>query len=787
MTAPTTETIVDKDLTEEAESSMIEYALSVIMSRALPAVEDGLKPVQRRILYDMHRTRVSSDRPTVKSAQVVGSVLGTLHPHGDSSVYDALVRLVQPWAMSVPLVEGQGNFGSIGGEDPPAAYRYTECRLTPAAEALLEGLGEDTVEFRDNYNATLQEPDLLPAAFPNLLVNGTAGIAVGMACKFAPHNLREVAAGLQYLLEHPDATAKDLQKFIPGPDFPTAGEIVGTSGITEGYETGRGVFKLRGKAHVEEPSNRRTEIVITELPYGISPEEVVKQVGDLKKADAFDEVTTLNDESDLKNGMRVVIGLRKGANPDVVLAKLRKRTSFQISFGMNHVAIVGTRPETMGLVALCTHYLSHRRDVVTRRTRHRLAKAEARAHIVEGLITAHDHIDEVVEVIKNSENAPAANTALQKRFGLSEVQAANVLEMTLRRLTNLELGQLTEELTNLRHTIKNLTALLASEAKINALIGEELAEAAERHGGPRRTTLLDKDDSVPLAEETPEGGAAAPAAEVTAEPKDYVITATGELHEDGRSPESVPLRARLHSDGRTHLIAFTTSGKAHYVDPADLAVPGAALDSYVEGLEDGDHVVALLPGDAPQYLLVTREGMIKRIARDALTRKSGSVVQTYKGDDHLIAAEAMPEECGDVLLASSDGKVLRTSLADVRNQGRTAAGVASIKLGDGARVLTAAHIPAGGERTLVTLTDRGTVKATATSLYPVKGRRGGGVQGQALAKAESLLEDAVVVDGAPAAGTARKLKELPLAKGRATTAKKAPGSVAAVSIGSAHR
>ena len=786
MTTATLENIVEKDLAAEAEDSMLGYAVSVIASRALPAVEDGLKPVQRRILFDMHRTRVASDRPTVKSAQVVGSVLGTLHPHGDSSVYDALVRLVQPWAMSVPLIEGQGNFGSVGGEDPPAAYRYTECRLTPAAEALLEGLGEETVEFRDNYNATLQEPELLPAAFPNLLVNGTSGIAVGMACQFAPHNLREVVAGLQHLLKHPDATAEDLQQHIPGPDFPTAGEIVGMSGIDTGYANGRGVFKLRGKAHVEEPNPRRKEVILTELPYGISPEKIVEQVGALKRADEFDEVTSLNDSSDLNNGMRVVIGVRNGADPNVVIAKLRKRTSFQVSFGLNHVALIGTEPRTMGLVELCTRYLDHRRDVITRRTQYRLAKAEARAHIVEGLIKAHDHIDEVVDLIKKSANATEANKALQAKFGLSETQATNVLEMTLRRLTNLELGQLNTELTNLQHSIKKLTALLQSPKKIDTLISKELGDVADKYGGPRRTVLLEHDDSLDIPT-TAEGEAPATAeAPAAAEPQDFTITINGELHTAGDVPATMPIRTALHSDGATPLIAFTKAGKAHYVNPTDLATAGAGLDAYVAGLDEGDHVVALLPGNAPQYLLVTCHGMIKRIDRDAFTRKSGSVVQTYKDDDYLVAAEALPDTCGDVLLVSSDAKALRTSLGDVRAQGRSAAGVASIKLGDGATVLAAAHIPEGDERVLVTRTDKGTVKATDTSVYPTKGRRGGGVQAQPFAKTENHLVDAIVIDGTPAAGTARTLKPLPLAKGRGTTAKKVPGGAAALAIGAAH-
>lgn len=787
VTGAIVENITEKDLTDEAEDSMLLYAVSVITARALPAVEDGLKPVQRRILFDMYRNKVVSAKPTVKSAQVVGSVLGTLHPHGDSSAYEALVRLVQPWAMSLPLIEGQGNFGSVGGEDPPAAYRYTECRLTPAAEALLEGLGEGTVDFSDNYDATLKEPDLLPAAFPNLLVNGTSGIAVGVACRFAPHNLREVVAGLRHLLAHPDATVEDLQQHIPGPDFPTGGAIVGDSGVSSGYATGRGVFHLRGKMHAEDVSARRKEIVITELPYGVSPESIITNVGKLKKEEKLDEVSSISDNSDLKHGTRVVVGVKNGADPDVVMAKLFKLTPMQVSFGMNHVALIGTEPRTMGLLEICQHYLRHRREVVNRRTRFRLDKAEARAHIVEGLIKAHDHIDEVVELIKASANAQEAREALQDKFGLSEAQATNVLEMTLRRLTNLEITQLTEELTNLNHTIKNLKALLESEKKMDDLIGRELQAAADQFGGPRRTQLL-REDSLPAIESDAalgvEGPAGAPGA--PAEPRTYVVAADGTLHLEGSAPENQPLVTTLSTDGATPLVAITKWGKAHYVNPADLGEGGFTRDHYVEGLEEGDTVVALLPGDASEYLLVTRNGMIKRIERGAFTKRSGSAIQTYKDDDHLVSADAVTGECGDVLLVSSDGKALRTSAADIRPQGRTAAGVASIKLADGASVLTAAHIPPNTDRTLVTLTDKGTVKATATDLYPVKGRRGGGVQAQPLAKAESALVGAVVVDGKPAAGTARTLKELPLAKGRGTTAKKAPGSVVALTIGAGH-
>lgn len=777
------EDIVEKELSAEVTDSMLSYAISVITSRALPAVEDGLKPVQRRVLYDMHRNKITSDKSTVKSATVVGSTLGTLHPHGDSSVYDALVRLAQPWVMEAPLVFGQGNFGSPEG-DPAAAYRYTECRLTPAAESLLEGLDEQTVDFSDNYDATLQEPDLLPASFPNLLVNGSDGIAVGLACKLAPHNLNEVVNALIHLISHPGATVDDLMKHIPGPDFPSGGLILPTHGIRDAYETGRGGMQLRARCHTEPVNAKRDALVITEVPYGVNPENLIESIADARRNELIDGILKISNDTSLRNGMRLVIEMKQGVDPEALQAKLAKHTPFQVSFHVNNTALIGTEPRVMSLLELCEHYLRHRREVVTRRTQFRLEKAESRAHIVEGLISAHDQIDQIVETIKQSENTKDANTNLQEKYGFSEVQANSILEMTLRRLTNLEAGQLKDELDTLRSKIAELKKLLESKDKLDTVIVKELRDTAKNLGRDRRTELL-SNDPLPKATVTTSAAKDTPApAAVEDIDRDFVLCNDGILYQPGASPENLPIRDRIHIAAGETVYAITKQGICHYVPSADFGEGGAAVSDYVPALDDGDQIVALLPNPKDAVLLVTHQGNIKRMEVTNFAKRTGSAIINLKDGDELLHAESLPETPGDVLLVSSTGRALRTPLQDVRPQGRTAAGVASIKLDDDATVLTAKHLPADDPNlTLVTLTDQHKVKATSVEIYPVKGRRGAGVKCQEFGKGETSLIDALITPGTPAAGTSRTTKELPLAAGRNTIAKKAPGGLAVQAIG----
>ncbi|MDQ3430853.1 MAG: DNA topoisomerase 4 subunit A, partial [Actinomycetota bacterium] len=440
------EHIVDIDVAEEMQGSFLEYAYSVIYSRALPDARDGLKPVHRRILYQMAEMGLRPDRGHVKSARVVGEVMGKLHPHGDGAIYDALVRMAQPWSMRVPLVDGHGNFGSLGNDDPPAAMRYTECRPADAAPLMTASLDEEVVDFGANYDGREREPEVLPAAFPNLLVNGAAGIAVGMATNMPPHNLGEVIAAARHLVAHPDATLDDLMRFVPGPDLPTGGKIVGLDGVREAYESGRGVFRTRATVRVEDITARRKGIVVTELPWGVGPERVIEKIADAVRSRKLQGVSDVKDLTDREKGLRLVIELKGGFNPDAILEQLYRLTPMEDSFGINNVALVDGQPCTLGLKELLLVYIDHRFAVVRRRTEFRRRKAAERAHIVEGLLTALDNIDEVVQVIRSSHDSAEARRRLMDVFDLSEVQATHILDMPLRRLTSLEVEKLRAEL-----------------------------------------------------------------------------------------------------------------------------------------------------------------------------------------------------------------------------------------------------------------------------------------------------------------------------------------------------
>src|SRR5690242_10928680 len=485
------ENIVDIDVTEEMRGSYLEYAYSVIYSRALPDARDGLKPVQRRILYQMNEMGLRPDRGHVKCARVVGDVMGRLHPHGDSAIYDALVRLAQPWAMRLPLVDGHGNFGSLGGDNPPAAMRYTECRPTQAAMAMVESIDEDTVDFGLNYDGQETEPQVLPAAIPNLLVNGTSGIAVGMATNMAPHNLGEVIAAARHLIKHPDASLDALMRYVPGPDLPTGGRIVGLDGIREAYETGRGIFRTRATASVEQLTRGRSGIVVTELPYSIGPEKVVARIKDLVQAKKLNGISDLKDLTDRNRGLHLVIEVRSGFNPEAVLAELYRLTPMEETFGINNVALVDGQPRVLGLRELLEIFVAHRLDVVRRRTEYRRRKRSERLHLVDGLLVALLNIDEVIQVIRSSDDSAAAKTRLIDIFELSEIQAQYIMDTPLRRLTRYDRLELEREQDELRADIASLTAILESDDLLRELVAGELAEVAKRFGTPRRTVLLE--------------------------------------------------------------------------------------------------------------------------------------------------------------------------------------------------------------------------------------------------------------------------------------------------------
>src|SRR5690349_17238554 len=484
------ENIVDIDVGEEMRGSYLEYAYSVIYSRGLPDARDGLKPVQRRILFQMNEMGLRPNAAHVKCARVVGDVMGRLHPHGDSAIYDALVRLAQPWAMRLPLVDGHGNFGSLGGDDAPAAMRYTECRPTEAAMAMVESIDEETVDFGPNYDGQEQEPQVLPGALPNLLVNGTAGIAVGMATNMAPHNLNEVIAAARYLLKHPDASLEQLMKYVPGPDLPTGGHIIGLDGVREAYQTGRGIFKTRATATIEQLNARKTGIVVTELPYGVGPEKVVSRIKDLVQNKKITGISDLKDLTDRTRGLNLVIEVRAGFNPEAVLAELYRLTPMEETFGINNVALVDGQPRTLGLKELLSIYLDHRLDVTRRRSEFRRRKRQDRLHLVDGILIALLNIDDVIQVIRTSDDSAEAKRRLCQIFDLSEIQAQYILDTPLRRLTRYDRLELEREQETLRAEIAELTEILENEDKLKELVGREMSDVTKKIGNPRRTVQM---------------------------------------------------------------------------------------------------------------------------------------------------------------------------------------------------------------------------------------------------------------------------------------------------------
>ena len=483
------EHILDIDVGDEMRTSFLEYAYSVIYSRALPDARDGLKPVQRRILYTMADMNLRPDRGHVKSARVVGEVMGRLHPHGDGAIYDALVRMVQPWSLRVPLVDGHGTFGSP--DDPPAAMRYTECRMASPALAMTGSIDEDTVDFKPNYDSRELEPSVLPSAIPNLVVNGASGIAVGMATNIAPHNLVEVVQALRHLITHPKADLDALMRFIPGPDLPTGGKIVGLDGIRDAYETGKGSFRMRATARVENVTPRRKGIVVTELPYGVGTEKVIERIKTLVQTKKLQGISDVKDLTDREKGLRLVIEVKNGFHPEALLEQLYKHTPMEDSFGINAVALVDGQPRTLGLKEMLEVYLEHRFDVVRRRSRFRRGKAADRLHLVEGLLLAILDIDEVIQLIRSSDNADQARERLMSVFDLTEIQANYILDMPLRRLTKFSKIELEKEQSELERTIAELDEILADDAKLRKVVSDELAEVAKTYGTPRRTVLLE--------------------------------------------------------------------------------------------------------------------------------------------------------------------------------------------------------------------------------------------------------------------------------------------------------
>lgn len=753
-----TERIIDIELQTEMQESFLEYSYSVIYARALPDARDGLKPVQRRIVYMMGEMGLRPERGHVKSARVTGEVMGKLHPHGDGAIYDALVRMAQPFSLRVPLIDGHGNFGSL--DDGPAAARYTEARLASTAMLMNESLDEDVVDFRPNYDAQLTEPEVLPAAFPNLLVNGSAGIAVGMATNMAPHNLREVIAAAIYLLSHPEATVEDLMQYLPGPDLPTGGIIVGNDGIREAYETGRGVFKTRARVSIESVSPRKLGLVVTELPYLIGPEKVIEKIKDGVNSKKLQGISDVTDLTDRNNGLKLVIELKTGFDPQVVLELLYRYTPMEDSFGINNVALVEGRPATLGIRDLLGVYLAHRITVTKRRSENRLGKRNARLHLVDGLLKAILSIDEVIRVIRAADEVDEARRNLMATFDLSELQAEYILELRLRRLTKFSRLELESERDQLVREIAELEHILSSSSVLRDLVASELQAVSDKYGDDRRTTIQVGSADVTAALASSAKRNATVSAELADTPCQIILTSSGRI---ARIPEAValPTKRRKHDSIRNLLatttrsdIGFvTTTGRMLRIHVGDVpAFDDFSGESAIEaksflGLSGNEQVLCVIElKDSNLLALGTKQGVIKRVLADYPVKDDFELI-SLKDEDQLVGA-ALAQDTDEVIFITSDAQLLRYSASLVRPQGRPAGGMAGISLSEGAEVIYFGVVSDSVVAKVVTAancsdalggTDPGSIKLSDLSDFPTKGRATGGVRAQKFIRNEDQL------------------------------------------------
>lgn len=829
------EHIVETPLKEEMSKSFLEYAYSVIYARALPDARDGMKPVQRRIIYQMGNMNLSPDHAYMKSARVVGEVMGKLHPHGDSAIYEAMVRLAQPFSLRLPLVDGHGNFGSL--DDGPAASRYTEARLAPAALGMNADINEDTVDFTPNYDNKLKEPTVLPAAIPNLLVNGASGIAVGMATNMATHNLGEVVAAVKYVMKHPDATLDDLMKLVPGPDWPSGGIIIGRNGIREAYETGRGAFITRSTTHIENITARKKAIIVTELPFMVGPERVLERISQGVKARKLDGISGAIDLTDRHNGTRIVIEIKTGFDPNAVLAQLFKHTPLQESFTINNVALVDGRPHTMGLRELLDVWISHRRTIVRRRSEFRCKKAQERLHLVDGLLLALLDIDEVIQVIRSSENADAAKEKLIKVFDLDEIQAQYILDLRLRRLTKMSRLELEAERDDLLKKIEELNKILSSDAQLDSVVISDMDDAVKQWNAPRRTILLDEQEdgsftpvetkgnnsgedlaikavqsanrltsaqadlaAANAARKAGESEAASAALQLSDEPCAVALSTSGlivrtsiETFEHWQSHNEnifdTPCASIFKTTTRATYALITSAGRlvlAHVSELPQISYEEGKLASLTSGVKaqellastentepvQSERVVAAISLDTtstPTPLAIgTRNGVVKRWNCDAPTTMDSWSIIDLKDDDTVVSA-APAKDNDRLVFISTDSSLLTFDAKQVRPQGRTAGGMAGIRLAEDAKVATFAvveeqaiewHYEEGenglfsasgtvvftvaGDSKALPGTENGAAKLTPFDMYPTKGRGTGGVRSQRFLKGQDTLIHAYV-------------------------------------------
>ncbi len=734
--------IIPIEIEDKMRQSYLAYAMSVIVGRALPDVKDGLKPVHRRILYAMNERAWRHDRPYVKSAKIVGEVIGNFHPHGDVAVYDTMVRMAQDFSMRVELIDGQGNLGSIDG-DPPAAYRYTEARLTTMSEQLLKDIDKDTVDFEPNFDGSRREPVVLPSSWPNLLVNGSSGIAVGMATKIPPHNLREVIDALEYLIQKPDATIKELMKKLPAPDFPTGGIIIGKEGLKQAYSTGKGSITIRSVAEIEETSKNKNTIIVKEIPYEVKKSDLIIKIAELVSNKKIEGISDIRDESD-RNGMRIVITIRKNANPKVILNQLFKRSSMQVSYGIILLALVNREPKLLNLKEILTNYLDHRNVIITRRTKYELDQAEKRAHILEGLKIALDFIDEVIKIIRSSQTIKIAQNSLMKRFDLTEIQANAILEMRLQKLTSLESKKIIEELTDLKKKIKDLKDILSKKSRIIKIVEDELIEIKERLGTKRKSILdegdiesiaLDSEDLIANQEEV-----------ITLSEANYIRRVPLDIFKrqqrggrgviSGGKKEDT-LKHVLFCRSHDFILFFSNKGKVFYQKSHMLEQMGK--DSR------GRHVSGLLSLAKEEYIttmastgyfkegifliLVTKAGIIKKLELKQIqnAKKSGMLALQFKGNvqDHLVDVVIVDND-QDIFLASSAGVGFRTPSNRMRPQGRSASGVLGMNLSKGNYLVGINRIDRNSQQLFV-ITEKGYGKRVPYSEFASKGRGGKGM------------------------------------------------------------
>ncbi|MBR8740338.1 DNA topoisomerase (ATP-hydrolyzing) subunit A [Nocardiopsis sp. MG754419] len=760
------EKIIDIDVSEEMRGSFLEYAYSVIYQRALPDARDGMKPVQRRILYQMNEMGLRPDRGHVKCARVVGEVMGRLHPHGDSAIYDALVRLSQSFAMRVPLVDGHGNFGSLGGDDAPAAMRYTEARLDNAADLLVSSIDEDVVDFKPNYDGQETEPEVLPAAFPNLLVNGTSGIAVGMATNMAPHNLGEVVAAARHLIAHPDATLDELMEFVPGPDLPTGGTIVGLDGVRDAYRKGRGTFKTRATVSIEKVSARRTGLVITELPYSVGPEKVIGRIKELVQSKKLQGISDLKDLTDRNQGLRLVIELKNGFNPEAVLEELYRLTPMEESFGINNVALVDGQPQTLGLRELLRVYVDHRLEVVRRRSEFRRKKRRERLHLVAGLLVALLDIDRVIALIREADDTAAARESLMGAYDLSEIQARYILDTPLRRLTRFDRLELETERDKLNKEIEELTSILESDKKLRRVVSKELNEVSKNFATPRRTLLRESDGAarsavIPL--------------EMADQPCHVLFGVDGRIlrTKDATLPRPYEglrvahdtIHVSVPTSSRSDMGLVTSLGRmirVPVVELPELPAPqegakdtppplthGIDVSEFVQ-LDEGETVVSVVSMQTrgPGFVVGTLGGVVKRVAPDYPPNKDDFEIITLKEGDRIIGATQLSTGEEDLAFVTSEAQLLRFSASTARPQGRAAGGVAGVRLAEDSHVLWFGAVPSPEDSVVVTVsgtgsalegTQAGSAKVTPFEAYPAKGRATGGVRCHRYLKGEDTL------------------------------------------------